>query len=549
MANLTDRQEWTAAVRRIEPGDSVIGGAGAPINLCLEGINNRTVWLKNEIAKAVQSIGANKTAAENTFARKTTAVTAGAGLTGGGTLGGNMQFALGTPGTCSGSTTNWAGSDTHTHQIAAASATVAGVVKLISNLTTDDAESALSAAMGKKLQDEKLGKEGNQEISGSTFTVGNRSYPGYRLWSTSGNEGLLMESSGINTGHKFIVRRHNNGVFESSNIRSFSLPNINGDYTLAPTGLLTNQDLNTLTVPGLYGQNNNSNAQTARNYPAAKAGSLLVLPSAYGVQQIYSVFDATDIYARNQNGSGGWTAWQKTNVSPAEMQAAIAAVQSEKSDAINLDDSTKLATAKAVKTLNDKIDRATPAGEIAFFAGSTPPYGWLKANGAAVSRTAYRALFAAIGTTYGQGNGSSTFNLPDLRGEFIRGFDDGRNIDRSRALGSAQNQSMPDHYHGIGVMNTTDDILIVNQSWNGGGNEYPVMEMAGEYNKVLKGRISSARLIDGGTLNDGGRSYAPENGSAFHSGRVHHIATAIQDLSGGSETRPRNIALLACIKV
>ena len=76
------------------------------------------------------------------------------------------------------------------------------------------------------------------------------------------------------------------------------------------------------------------------------------------------------------------------------------------------------------------------------------------------------------------------------------------------------------------------------------------MEMAGDYNRVLKGRISSTRLIDGGTLDEGGQAYAPGNGSSFHSGLVHHIATAIQDLSGnGSETRPRNVALLACIKI
>ena len=85
---------------------------------------------------------------------------------------------------------------------------------------------------------------------------------------------------------------------------------------------LATRDLNTVTKAGLYGQTSSSNAQTRRNYPVVKAGSLLVMPSAYGVQQIYSVFDGTDIYARNQTGSG-WTGWQKTNVSPGEMQSAV----------------------------------------------------------------------------------------------------------------------------------------------------------------------------------------------------------------------------------
>lgn len=85
---------------------------------------------------------------------------------------------------------------------------------------------------------------------------------------------------------------------------------------------LATRDLNTVNKAGLYGQTSSSNAQTHRNYPVVKAGSLLVMPSAYGVQQIYSVFDGTDIYARNQTGSG-WTGWQKTNVSPGEMQSAV----------------------------------------------------------------------------------------------------------------------------------------------------------------------------------------------------------------------------------
>ena len=55
-----------------------------------------------------------------------------------------------------------------------------------------------------------------------------------------------------------------------------------------------------------------------------------------------------------------------------------------------------------------------PAGTISQFAGTAAPSGWLLCNGAAVSRTTYAALFAAIGTTWGVGNGSSTFNVPNL---------------------------------------------------------------------------------------------------------------------------------------
>ena len=141
-----------------------------------------------------------------------------------------------------------------------------------------------------------------------------------------------------------------------------------------------------------------------------KAGSLLNMPSAYNSDnelashQIYIPFDADEVWRRGKRNGGNWTEWSKLTVSPADLSAAI--------------------------------ESSVPSGTVFHFAGQTAPAGWLKANGAAVSRTAYAALFAAIGTTYGAGDGRSTFNLPDLRGEFIRGWDDGRGIDRGRALGS-----------------------------------------------------------------------------------------------------------------
>lgn len=85
---------------------------------------------------------------------------------------------------------------------------------------------------------------------------------------------------------------------------------------------------------------------------------------------------------------------------------------------------------------------AAPTGSVYTFAGATVPTGWLKCNGAQLSRTTYAALFAVIGTTYGAGDGSTTFALPDLRGEFVRGVDDGRGVDAGRALGSKQGDAI-----------------------------------------------------------------------------------------------------------
>jgi microcystin-dependent protein len=163
-----------------------------------------------------------------------------------------------------------------------------------------------------------------------------------------------------------------------------------------------------------------------------------------------------------------------------------------------------------------------PAGSVIWTARSSAPTGYLKANGAAVSRSTYADLFAAIGTIYGAGDGSTTFNLPDLRGEFVRGWDDGRGVDAGRAFGSAQAQSYQSHNHtgstaGAGAhSHSTNFSQVVTQP---GGNETPGGGGRGIYRDISI------------------------NGVGDH---AHAFTT---NASGGTETRPRNIALLACIKV
>lgn len=87
-------------------------------------------------------------------------------------------------------------------------------------------------------------------------------------------------------------------------------------------------------------------------------------------------------------------------------------------------------------SLSSGVDNSV--GGISIFPYTALPAGYLECNGQAVSRTTYALLFAKIGTTYGAGNGSTTFNLPDLRGEFVRGWDNGRGIDAGRTIGSSQ---------------------------------------------------------------------------------------------------------------
>ncbi len=96
-------------------------------------------------------------------------------------------------------------------------------------------------------------------------------------------------------------------------------------------------------------------------------------------------------------------------------------------------------------------------GSIAIFPYQSIPSGYLECNGQAVSRTTYADLFAKIGTTYGAGNGTTTFNIPDLRGEFVRGWDNGRGVDASRTLGSTQLETRI--AENIGIFNNTSNVV------------------------------------------------------------------------------------------
>jgi microcystin-dependent protein len=78
---------------------------------------------------------------------------------------------------------------------------------------------------------------------------------------------------------------------------------------------------------------------------------------------------------------------------------------------------------RADGTFATPVSASIPTGTVATFAVSTPPSGWLNCDGSAVSRTTFATLFSVIGTVYGNGNGSTTFNVPDMRGRTVAGYD------------------------------------------------------------------------------------------------------------------------------
>lgn len=107
------------------------------------------------------------------------------------------------------------------------------------------------------------------------------------------------------------------------------------------------------------------------------------------------------------------------------------------------DDSKNVATTEWVKDLLRALgDIYAPVGSVFAMASRVAPDGYLECNGNSVSRTQYAKLFDVIGTTFGAGDNARTFNLPDLRGEFIRGFDNGRGFDPSRNFGSHQEDAI-----------------------------------------------------------------------------------------------------------
>ena len=343
--------------------------------------------------------------------RKTIQLTAGAGLTGGGTLAGNRTLALGTPSKITATSTNVAVSNTHSHEIDKASTDKAGIVRLSSATDSTDEDKAATPSAVKAAYDKAVAAE--EAADGAVKTADSQTIGGDKTF------------TGLTTLKKGAIVADSVGDFNANQYLQIGSNNVNSYFY---------------------------NKRSGKYLSMRNDGELR--------------YDGKRL--------------------------------------LNADD----------------LSGMVPSGAVLYFAGQTAPAGWLKANGAAVSRTAYAALFAAISTTYGAGDGITTFNLPDLRGEFMRGWDDGRGIDRGRAFGSAQ---------GDAIRNITGSIDVGN---NSGHQLFDVATATGALaisRKHWKTWTSDTR--------DGGDAPAAFN---FDASRV--VPTA-------PENRPRNIALLACIKI
>lgn len=160
-------------------------------------------------------------------------------------------------------------------------------------------------------------------------------------------------------------------------------------------------------------------------------------------------------------------------------------------------------------------------GSIITFAGTTAPSGYLECNGAALNRTTYNKLFTAIGTTWGSGDGSTTFNIPDTysAGRFLR------SRTATNAVGLAQNDAYLNHSH-TASSNTT------------GSHTHSITVTDGT-NIAPNGPYITAR---GNTID------ATPTRSTNSDGSHSHTVTVDNSTTGNTETRPKNLTMMFCIK-
>ena len=180
--------------------------------------------------------------------------------------------------------------------------------------------------------------------------------------------------------------------------------------------------------------------------------------------------------------------------------------------------------------LSFSIVEGVPTGSVFCLAVNTVPTGYVKCNGASYSRTGtYAALFATIGTAYGAVDGNH-FNVPDLRGEFVRGFDDSRGVDSGRSIATSQGGENAQHNHAASssVSESSHTHNMRGLALSGGSGSVAITLGSGQsYQIGYSGSISSRT-----------------SGSA-----TTGISVSTTTSNQGSEARPRNIAMLYIIKI
>lgn len=500
------------AARILTAGNGLTGGGtleanrtftlGTPSAITKDSINSvSTTSHSHQLVVTPADIGAAPAASS---------IVAGNGLTGGGTLAASRTVALGTPSKLTAGTSNAVQATSHTHELdtqTSATDSTAGRMLLVgafglgggapgmtaygfaSNFNVIDGAN-ITLTVDKAMANGPLGAAVNAYVG--QLRVSRRSLPA----------GVSVVQELFASGFAWI--RYGSGDPGSTTwqdwelnltdktINTQSAPNdatagriltVGNAFGLGSDNLLGTADLNTVKAPGFYGQNANANATLDRNYPIELAGTLVVGSAGRSITtHTYTVYNTGTTLTRGCY-NDAWSKWR------------------------------------------EQVTSDSLTGSVVFFARNTAPPGWLKANGAAVSVSTYADLASAIyvgdalnatayfgyrctspsspGTT--RSPTGAYIVLPDLRGEFLRGWSDGRNVDAGRSFGTAQADMVVSHDHDLPT--STDA--------NG----------------------------DRATINDSSFGINTPNNVAPTLGFRAYV-----DPTGGPETRPRNVALLACIR-
>jgi len=196
-----------------------------------------------------------------------------------------------------------------------------------------------------------------------------------------------------------------------------------------------------------------------------------------------------------------------------------------------------------------------PSGSVQAFAGSTAPDGWTMCDGAAVSRTTYAALFAVIGTTYGVGDGSTTFDLPDMRGQFLRALDDmgtaagAANVDvdgTARTVGQTQSNATRKNGLTATTTSTTGTTSISGSAVSNGAHTHNITNYQDNAQHGARSRSTNGTTDNGTQATASGGAHT-HTLSGTTGTPTTTSTTTVQN--GDTETRPQNMGINYILKL
>ena len=184
-------------------------------------------------------------------------------------------------------------------------------------------------------------------------------------------------------------------------------------------------------------------------------------------------------YVPNAVADGAINGAKITDASIAFAKLAAAAIASQAEAKAGTATDKLMTPQRVAQAISAQIPPAVPTGAIMAFGVTTIPDGWLLCNGANVSRTTYSALFAAIGTRFGAGDGSTTFTLPNLDGRFLQGTTDASKVGQKieaglpNITGSLDSQRTFILDYRTGYEGALKSLRSVQQDWDGRGSGGP----------------------------------------------------------------------------